>query len=325
MLRIGIIGTGGMAKERVRCFARMEGVQVDGVYARTAQNAGRFAEQSGLKAYDNYRQMLAAVDAVVICVPNDLHAQFATEAMRTSRHVLIEYPLATSLEDAARLRNVAIAYKCICMAGNTIVHESPFAYINQNKDRLGGIISASSRTAFYSDGLSRSWLFDRQRLGPVFAAMHYHHIEFYKHLLGEPTWVLGCDESAVDAASGSYGNFVVGTLVMGHGTHKTACVQWYLSTTGNGLARSMCINGMRSTLTLTSLGTGRMQARWEDAATDPEFIEESWGVEGSCQDFVMALEGRLDSKKRLDEDIHTLRIALAARDSAKVGRIVHLD
>jgi predicted dehydrogenase len=279
-----------------------------------------------MKVFDDYRHMLAAIDAVVICVPNDMHAQFATEAMRAGRHVLLEYPLATNLEDAARLRSVAIAYKCVLMTGNTIIHESPFAYIEQHKDRMGDLVSAASRTAFYSKEISQGWFFDRQRLGPVHAALHYHHIEYYKHLLGDPAWVLGCDESAVDPASGNYGSFVGGTLVMGHGARKTSCIQWYLGAAGSGLARTMCLTGTRCALTLISLGNGQMQARWEDqSASSTELIDESWGIEGSCRDFVLAIRGQIDYKKRLSDDTQTLRIALAAKDSAKGGRMVHLD
>jgi predicted dehydrogenase len=327
MIRIGIVGTGAMAKERLRSFMQIADVCVVAVYARNSEKGHLLADETGITVYDNYRHMLAAVDAVAICLPNDLHAQFATEAMRAERHVLVEYPLATNLEDAMRLRSVSLAYKCVLMAGNTIIHESPFNYIRQHQSRLGELVSASSRVSFYSGEIIDGWFFDRQRLGPVFVGLHYHHIEYYKHLLGQPSWILGCDESVIDAASGRYGSFVGGTLVMGHLSRKTSCVQWYLSAAGSGLPRAMWLNGTCGSLTLLSLGNGTTEARWDEGAGDGnrDIIEENWGVDGSCKDFVMAVKGELDYKKRLADDTQTLRFAFAARDSAKSGRMVHLD
>jgi len=99
MIRIGIVGTGAMAKERLRGFMQIADASVMAVYARNSEKGHLLGDGTGITVYDNYRYMLAAVDAVVICLPNDLHAQFATEAMRAERHVLVEYPLATNLED----------------------------------------------------------------------------------------------------------------------------------------------------------------------------------------------------------------------------------
>ncbi len=327
MIRIGIAGAGSMAKERLKSFSQIAGVCTKAVYARSKEKGYQLVQGSDIKVYDNYHQMLEVVDAVAICLPNDLHMQFAKDALLSQRHVLVEYPLVINMEDAIRLNNISLEYSRVLMTGNTIIHESPFKYVKQHQHKLGKIISASSRVSFYSEAIWGSWFFDHRRLGPVFAGLHYHHIEYYRHLFGQPSWVLGCDESVIDAASGRYGNFAGGTLVMGYSSRTTSCIQWYLSALGNGLSRGMWLNGTTGSLTLLSLGNGTTEARWNEGSMNfkSETIQEDWGVNGSSEDFIMAIKGELDYKTRHKSDMQTLTYAFAAKDSAKSGRMVHLD
>lgn len=326
MIRIGIVGTGSMAKERLRSFSRIDDVCVKSVYSRNKEKASDFIDGAEITAYDNYSQMLDSVDAVVLCLPNGLHTQFAKEALLAECHVLVEYPLAINMEDAVMLSSISLEYSRVLMTGNTIIHESLFKYITENQGRLGEIISASSRVSFYNNDISDSWFYDCQRLGPVFAGLHYHHIEYYKSLLGPPLWVLGCDESVNDN-SGQHGKFVGGTVIMGHDSRKTSCIQWYLSASGSGLSRVILLNGTTGSLTLLSLGKGITEALWNQGSTNfgTDNIQEDWGVNGSSEDFIKAIKGALDHRKRFNNDMQTLSFALAAQDSAIRGHMVHLD
>ncbi len=326
MMRIGIVGTGGMAKERLRCFGQMTDVRVAAVYSRNLDKAHQMADEAGIAVYDDYQKMLDVVDVVAICVPNDLHFQFALEALEARRNVLVEYPFTANLDGAKKLCAASLEYKSILMVGNTIIHEAPFKYIDKHKERLGELVSAASRVAFYSNDCGDVWFFNQRQLGSVFAGLHYHHIEYYKRLLGEPVWVMGQDESSAELANGNYRDFVGGTAMMGYAGNKTSCVQWYLSRSGGGLPRAMWLNGTNGSLTLITLQNGQTEAVWNDGGVENrEVLDDNWGVDESCKDFIMAVNGRLDDKKRLMEDMQTFYIAMAIQESAQNGQLVYPD
>lgn len=122
-LRVGIIGTGSIARGRhIPSFQKHGKVALvaasDAVQASVEQTAAEF----GIPAtYTDYREMFERenLDAVSICTPNKFHAPIAIEALRRGIHVLCEKPMALSsaegraMTQAARESDkvLAIAYR----------------------------------------------------------------------------------------------------------------------------------------------------------------------------------------------------------------------
>lgn len=317
MIRIGIIGAGGMATERARSFQRMAHTRIIGCLSRDRSKANSLARDAGGQAYDDLPALLADADAVAICVPNHLHASMAHQALAHGRHVLVEYPLCTHPDEIAALRSAASKSGCVLMVGNTIVHEAAFRYLRKHKERLGPILSAASRVSWHNETIADRWFIKPESRGPLFAAFHYHHIEYYRHLLGEVEWVHARDESRDGPPTAG------GTLMMGHSGGRTSCVQWYLSSAGFGLARGMWITGAKSSVAIISGTDGKSRVVWDGGGKNKEGIfADEWGVAGSCEDFVRAIEGKLDYVRRLDSDLLTLKIGLLASESARRGRVV---
>src|SRR5262250_3294465 len=80
------------------------------VYSRDQGRAEAFAQKHGAKAaYSNLEALLrdSRVEAVFIASPNALHAAQTLTAARAGKHVLVEKPMATTLDDA-----VAMVYAC---------------------------------------------------------------------------------------------------------------------------------------------------------------------------------------------------------------------
>jgi len=325
MIRIGVVGAGGMAGERCRVFKGMKAARVEAVCARSREKAESLAKRAGAKAFDDFERMLSGVDAVVLCLPNVAHAEFARKALQARKHVLVEYPLCVSMAEAKVLRARARKSGRVLMTGNTIIHEAMFAYLRERRERLGEILSAASRVAFYGKRIAGRWYMTEASTGPVFASFHYHHIEYYRNFLGEVEWVLARNESRPDAARPGYSSAAGGTLVMGHASGATSCVQWYLNADGNGLPRGLWMNGTRASVTIISREPERSLAVWDNGGEGKEDVfDDEWGVPGSCRDFIEAIEGRLDHRARLDWDIKTLRVGVLAAESARTGEVVRI-
>lgn len=97
-LRIGIIGTGGIARGRhLPCFQRNQHATLAAVADVMADSATAVAAEYGIPAvYGDYREMIEKeqLDAVVVCTPNKFHAPATIYALEQGLHVLCEKPMA---------------------------------------------------------------------------------------------------------------------------------------------------------------------------------------------------------------------------------------
>ncbi|WP_281887319.1 Gfo/Idh/MocA family protein [Paenibacillus sp. YYML68] len=109
-IRLGIIGAGGIGNEHMKGFRATEGVQLTAVTDVFRPLAEQRAKEYGIELVcDSYQELLESdVDAVVVAVPNDLHAPIAIDALQAGKHVLLEKPMAI---DAASAKAIVRAHR----------------------------------------------------------------------------------------------------------------------------------------------------------------------------------------------------------------------
>jgi predicted dehydrogenase/nucleoside-diphosphate-sugar epimerase len=126
-LKAGILGAGGISEFHIKGLRRLADVDIVGVadlnQARASELAQRFAVP---RSFPSLAAMLEArPDVVHVLTPPDAHAENAIEALRAGCHVLIEKPLATSVEDCDRIAAAAAeAGKSVCV-GHSLLRD-PF-------------------------------------------------------------------------------------------------------------------------------------------------------------------------------------------------------
>jgi predicted dehydrogenase len=108
-LRAAVVGTGFIGRVHVRC-ARLAGAEVVGVAASTPERSTEAAQS--MQVPRGYASGLEAardkdVDVIHICTPNSYHMEVAQAALESGKHVICEKPLATSLQDAITLTELA--------------------------------------------------------------------------------------------------------------------------------------------------------------------------------------------------------------------------
>jgi predicted dehydrogenase len=110
MIRIGIIGTGGMANAHAKSFGSIPGVRLVACCDVVQSRAEEFAKKHEIPAvYTDYRRMLARekLDGVTNVTPDAMHCPVALAVMRRGLAILSEKPLATSLAEAKRMAAAA--------------------------------------------------------------------------------------------------------------------------------------------------------------------------------------------------------------------------
>jgi len=110
MKRIGIIGCGKIAQVRhIPELAINPNAQLAGYYNPTIKRAEQVAQKYGGKVYSSIEELLSdsKIDAVIICLANQAHAEVTIQSLKAGKDVLCEKPMATTMEECEAMVNAA--------------------------------------------------------------------------------------------------------------------------------------------------------------------------------------------------------------------------
>src|SRR5436190_3886684 len=100
LLRVGVVGVGIMGQNHARVFADVPGVRLVGVADPDRKQRNFVAGALGCAGYADVEGLLAdGVDAVTIAAPTHLHRDLALTCIARGVHVLVEKPIASSVEE----------------------------------------------------------------------------------------------------------------------------------------------------------------------------------------------------------------------------------
>lgn len=119
MVKVAVIGAGNMGWNHIRVYMEMENVVLAGVADVDEAVVRKATRRHPVKAYTDYRQMLdrEKPDLVSVAVPTRCHADVACEAMQRGIHMLLEKPLALTVEEGQRIVGTAAEYGVKLMVG----------------------------------------------------------------------------------------------------------------------------------------------------------------------------------------------------------------
>jgi predicted dehydrogenase len=106
-LPVGVIGVGALGQHHARHLARLDDVRLIGVYDIDPSQAAKVASEQGTTAFQTMDDLLARVEAVTVAVPTPAHAEVGVRALERGIPVLMEKPLAATVEEADNLITAA--------------------------------------------------------------------------------------------------------------------------------------------------------------------------------------------------------------------------
>jgi len=124
VLRAGVVGAGvfgGFHSSKYAADARTEFV---GVFDPDAKKAAAIVEKFGGEAFETLADLIAAIDVVTVACPAIHHFAAAAAALASGKHVLVEKPIASSVEEARELVSLASSHGCVLQVG----HQERFVF-----------------------------------------------------------------------------------------------------------------------------------------------------------------------------------------------------
>jgi predicted dehydrogenase len=118
-MRVAVIGVGHLGQHHARVYAAMDDVELVAVVDTNRSRGEEIARKFGTAAVEDSRDLIGRVDAISVAVPTDAHVEVSLPFLDAGTAVLVEKPLAASLDDADRLIAAAEKSGAVLATGHT--------------------------------------------------------------------------------------------------------------------------------------------------------------------------------------------------------------
>lgn len=108
-VNVGVIGVGAMGENHVRVYHKMEEANLIGISDVNERALKRIEKKYETTGYTDYNELLEnpEIEAVSVCVPTTFHHSVVMEAIKNKKHVLVEKPIAFTLQEAEEMISAA--------------------------------------------------------------------------------------------------------------------------------------------------------------------------------------------------------------------------
>lgn len=350
-LGIGLLGGGDVGRqvhlEVLKCLPGTRLVAVAETDPTRLADALAAAGYPGARGFADYRELLdePAVEAVIIALPNALHAPAALAALERGKHVYLEKPMATDLDDARRLVEARQRAGVVGMVGFHLRRNPHYAAARETirRGRLGRIVAARSVFSDAPRPGRPAWGRGSPAAGGgALLDLGSHHADLLRFLLGQEVREIVALEGSLE----SEGDHAVWQCRLADGTLTQTLSSWgavdeerfevygqagkltvdrvsdlVSEVSGpryaDGARLRSLVHGVRSLANAPYI-LRKFRSPWREPAYAPTLAA-----------FVAAVRAASAGKPvsgipTFEDGFRSLEIVLAARESARTGRVVAL-
>jgi predicted dehydrogenase len=117
-VNVAVVGVGYLGKHHARIYSGLDDVNLVAVADVDAGVAEKIAGEHGCLAVNDYKEVLDSVDALSIVTPTSTHFDVALDCLNAGKHLLIEKPITTTVEEADELITAAGCSGSIIQVGH---------------------------------------------------------------------------------------------------------------------------------------------------------------------------------------------------------------
>ena len=144
-IKIGIIGSGGMARHHLARFAPMETAEVVAIASRNEQTGSHLAAEHEAVFIPEWHRLIARedIDGIVICTHNDSHSEIALAALQADKHVFVEYPLGSNVDEGEAALRLAEKQHRVLRVSHPEAVSNTHKALKQKISELGDLLLTS--------------------------------------------------------------------------------------------------------------------------------------------------------------------------------------
>ncbi|HEX5417931.1 MAG TPA: Gfo/Idh/MocA family oxidoreductase [Chloroflexota bacterium] len=326
---VAIVGCGAVADWHAqRGYANLrELVRLAVVCDTRSDRAEALAQATGARAVTDLDAVLAdpAIHGVDLCVPHHLHAPLALRALAAGKHVLVEKPIATSVEDAEKMVALAEERGLALSVSEQYPFSPPFVKARDliKEGAIGKLVTIRTHRVGYLDGI---WMRDGWRQnadiagGGMLLDQGCHYTSIARLLAG--------DIASVAAFTANTRSDWVGddtaTLILRFASGIIGEALYCWGTRTSHVGAECYVYGERGHLRVNSGRPGLVLYR-QDLANGEQVLLDQWDerdlFDRIIEDWVRSALGQREPTMPGREGLADLKVVMAAYRSAKSGKV----
>lgn len=314
-----------MGMVHARKYAIMPDVEVF-AYDRNPDRLDVYCAQFGAKPTASLEELIASVDAVDVCTPTDAHKDVALEAIKGGKPVLVEKPMARTVEECAELIEAASKAGVALMPGQVVRFFPEFAAAHRavRDGKVGTPAAIRTRRGGKAPKGSDMWFQDHARSGGLLLDLAVHDFDWMLWTFGDVRSVFARSVRLGHPVEGAEfeGDYALTTLKFESGAVGHVETTW-MDPAGFRVTFEVC--GSEGMIEYDSRNVANL--RIHDAAgsraessyfpTDDPFYRE-------LRAFVDAVANKSEMPIAPEAGMKAVAVSRAAIESAKTGRAVEV-
>jgi predicted dehydrogenase len=225
-MKLGILGTGMIVKDLLSTIEKLSFTSL--AILGTSETEDETRELANRYHIDDvwfdYQAMLDSdVDTIYVALPNHLHFPFASMALQKGKHVIIEKPITTSVDELNRLKSLARGKNVIMLEAMNIHYLPAYLSLQTQLANIGNIklvsLNYSQYSSRYDDFMAGIVhpAFDAKKGGGALMDLNVYNLHFVAGLFGKPL--------AVNYLANMHNNIdTSGVMLLDYGNFKCVCI-----------------------------------------------------------------------------------------------------
>jgi len=317
-MKVGILGTGGMGNVHARQYRKMPGIEI-GYRDRSPERGDSFAARWGASPCHSADELIAWADVVDICLPTDLHLEYALRAIAAGKPVFLEKPIAGSIEEGLKIVEAAEAAGTCLMVGLVVRYFPEYAMAHRlvKQGAVGKPAAVRTRRGGNAPKGYNEWFMDHSRSGGVLIDLAIHDFDWLRWTLGEVTQLYS---RSVAATVGQGPDYALTTLTFENGAVAHVESTWM---DPDGFRTTYEVAGSEGMIEFDSRNSASVRTHKAGAhklesplnsEDDPYYKELSAFLDCVKNGTPPPITGR--------DGLAALSLSLAALESARTGKVV---